>query len=167
MKPASDALVLLCAAVALVAAGGAFAQGMQMHAHHEGGAASAYSPGLGEIMALQQMRHSKLWFAGRARNWELAAYELDELKEGFEDVGKYFPTHEDMALTPMVDAIIANEIPALDKAIEAKSGGKFSATFDRLTTACNSCHTATHHGFIAIRRPTSTPYSNQSFAPQK
>ncbi len=29
--------------------------------------------GLGEIMSLQQMRHSKLWFAGQAKNWELAA----------------------------------------------------------------------------------------------
>src|SRR5262249_46301319 len=47
---------------------------------------AARGPGLGEIMALQQMRHSKLWFAGSAGNWPLAEYELDELKEGFGDV---------------------------------------------------------------------------------
>ena len=45
-----------------------------------------YQPGLGEIMALQQMRHIKLWFAGHAGNWPLADYEIGELKEGFEDV---------------------------------------------------------------------------------
>ena len=42
-------------------------------------AAEAYTPGLGEIMTLQQMRHTKLWLAGEARNWDLAAYEIKEL----------------------------------------------------------------------------------------
>lgn len=41
--------------------------------------APAYIPGLGEIMAATQMRHAKLWFAGQAGHWPLAAYELDEL----------------------------------------------------------------------------------------
>jgi hypothetical protein len=44
--------------------------------------AQPYTPGLGEIMSLQQMRHSKLWFAGRAGNWDLADYEVDELRRG-------------------------------------------------------------------------------------
>src|SRR3954470_12741667 len=48
----------------------------------------AYAPGLGEIMSLQQMRHAKLYFAGQAENWDLAAYELDEIGEGFDDVLK-------------------------------------------------------------------------------
>ena len=39
-------------------------------------------------MALQQLRHIKLWFAGRAGNWPLADYEIDELKDGFDDVNK-------------------------------------------------------------------------------
>ena len=28
-----------------------------------------YTPGLGEMMTLQQMRHTKLWLAGDAGNW--------------------------------------------------------------------------------------------------
>ena len=47
-------------------------------------------PGLGEIMTLQQLRHIKLWFAGRAGNWPLADYEIGELNEGFEDVTQAF-----------------------------------------------------------------------------
>src|SRR5436853_5426089 len=68
------------------------------------GAASApaepYAPGLGEMMSLQQMRHVKLWFAGDAGNWELAAYELDELGEGFDDIVKFHPTHKDSPVAP-------------------------------------------------------------------
>jgi hypothetical protein len=44
-----------------------------------------YRPGLGEFMAATQLRHAKLWFAGKMNNWDLAAYEIDEIKEGLED----------------------------------------------------------------------------------
>jgi hypothetical protein len=41
----------------------------------------AYKPPLGDIMGKIQLRHIKLWFAGKLKNWELAAYEVDEIKE--------------------------------------------------------------------------------------
>src|SRR5689334_13319976 len=66
--------------------------------------AEAYAPGLGEIMTLQQMRHTKLWLAGEAGNWDLAAYEIDELGEGFDDVIKFHPTHKESPVAPK-DAI--------------------------------------------------------------
>src|SRR5213593_2269437 len=64
-----------------------------------------FTPGLGEIMTLQQMRHLKLWFAGQAGNWPLADYELDELKEGFEDIVKYFPVKDDVPTGVMATAV--------------------------------------------------------------
>src|SRR5215831_7252751 len=63
-----------------------------------------YTPGLGEIMTLQQMRHTKLWLAGQAGNWDLAAYEIKELGEGFDDIVKFHPTHEESPVAPK-DAI--------------------------------------------------------------
>lgn len=41
-------------------------------------------PGLGEYMTTIQLHVGKLWFAAKASNWELANYELDELKETME-----------------------------------------------------------------------------------
>ncbi len=38
-----------------------------------------YRPPLGDIMGKIQLRHIKLWFAGKSRNWELATYEVDEI----------------------------------------------------------------------------------------
>jgi len=124
-------------------------------------------PGLGEIMTLTQMRHLKLWFAGAQKNWDLAAYELDELQEGFDDAIKYFPTHDGLPVGQMVKDNTPGPTGDLKAAIEAKSPTKFAAAFDKLTAACNSCHQGTSHGFIVIRRPISSPYSNQSFAPGK
>ena len=124
-----------------------------------------FTPGLGEIMTLQQMRHLKLWFAGQASNWPLAGYELDELKEGFEDVVKYFPVKDEVPTGTMASAVIEKEVAALEKAIEAKDRKQFGAAFDRLTASCNACHQASKHAFIVIRRPAANPYANQSFAP--
>src|SRR5262250_1588155 len=65
-----------------------------------------YASGLGEIMSLQQMRHLKLWLAGAAKNWPLADYELDELKEGFDDVIKFFPVKDDMKIADMAGSTV-------------------------------------------------------------
>lgn len=124
-----------------------------------------FTPGLGEIMTLQQMRHLKLWFAGQAGNWPLAGYELDELKEGFEDIVKYHATHDEVPTGTMATAVIDGEVAALNKAIEAKNRKQFAAGFDKLTAACNACHQSAKHAFIVVRRPSANPYTNQSFAP--
>ena len=118
------------------------------------------APGLGEIMTLQQLRHIKLWFAGRAGNWPLADYEIGELNEGFEDVNKLLGGDT-------VDKAVGAPMQALEKIIDNKDRAAFTAAFDQLTAGCNSCHHTLDHGFIAIQRPTSLPYSNQNFAPQK
>ena len=132
-----------------------------------GPAKETYASGLGEIMSLQQMRHLKLWFAGQAKNWALADYELDELKEGFDDVIKFFPVKDDMKIGDMAGSTVVPVLPQVKSAIDAKDAGKFAAAFDKLTAACNACHQAANHAFIVIQRPTTSPYTNQSFAPKK
>ncbi len=128
-------------------------------------APGAQAAGLGEIMALQQMCHSKLWFAGSAGNWPLADYELDELKEGFDDVRRLIPVHDGVPLAPLLEVIDTAAIPDLAKTIAARDAASFAGAFDELTAACNGCHQAARHVFIVIQRPASVPYSNQSFAP--
>jgi hypothetical protein len=134
------------------------------HMHHAPGAAGAV-PGLGEIMSLQLMRHAKLWLAGSQKNWALADYELDELREGFEDVQKYHQTHEGAPVGAMVQSLTPAPLEALGKAIEAKDAASFAKSFDQLTGACNTCHRAAKHGFIVITRPAASPFPNQKFAP--
>ena len=125
----------------------------------------AYSPGLGEIMTLQQMRHAKLWFAGAARNWPLADYELDELKEGFEDATKHHATHDGVPVAQMIGALTPGPLKEISAAISKKDPAAFGLAFDHLTAACNSCHQAANRGFIRIGRPASPPVSNQIFEP--
>jgi hypothetical protein len=128
-------------------------------------ASDAYLPGFGEFMSATQMRHAKLWFAGDAQNWDLAAFELDEIKEGLEDATRLHPTHEGIPVGDMIKASLDEPLAGLAKAIEAKDKNEFTRAFDVLTEACNGCHTAAAHAFIKITRPTAPPVSNQDFAP--
>jgi hypothetical protein len=122
-----------------------------------------YAPGLGEFMTFTQLRHAKLWFAGKAKNWDLASYEIDELKEGLEDAAKLYPTHDGIPIGEMIKTNVTGPLDQLAKAVEAKSATKFDGAFDALTAACNTCHAGANKAFIKIRRPTQPPVSNQEF----
>ena len=126
----------------------------------------SYIPGLGEFMGRIQVDHAKLWLAGEARNWELAEYQLTELKEVFSDVQDLVPTYQNVPVGDMVDAIITGAIAGLESAVASRDFSTFSASFDKLTAACNSCHQAANRAFIIIRRPLQSNFSNQEFAPQ-
>jgi hypothetical protein len=126
-----------------------------------------YEPGLGEFMTATQLRHAKLWFAGKQNNWDLAAYEIDEIKEGLEDAARLFPTFEGIPVAEMKKTIIDPRIEKLEEAIRAKSSAKFAVAFDELTSGCNSCHAGANKPFIRIQRPVAPPLTNQNFAPEK
>ncbi len=151
---------VVIAAIAIVLAGPLGSAGAQP-------ATEPYAPGLGEFMTATQLRHAKLWFAGKARNWALAAYEIGEIKEGLDDAAKTNPEHDELPVADMIKTLIDPALSDLEKAVRAKSSIKFDAAFDNLSKACNTCHAASHKQFIRIQRPAALPVTNQNFAPQK
>jgi soluble cytochrome b562 len=131
-------------------------------------AAEPYVPGMGEIMGATQMRHSKLWFAGKAGNWPLANYELGEIREGLDDAILYHPVFkESVPVAKILDRFTASPLKALEKAIKDKNETDFRKAFDSLTNACNGCHQAADRGYISITVPTVSPYTNQDFSVKK
>jgi hypothetical protein len=132
------------------------------------GSSDAYVPGLGEMMSLQQMRLVKLWFAGQAENWDLAAYEVDELGEGFDDIVKFHPTHKDSPVAPKeaIPRMVTEPIKDLRAAVDKKDPRAFVQAYDALTASCNNCHQATNFGFNTVQTPATNPYPNQVFTPR-
>jgi hypothetical protein len=130
-------------------------------------APKAYVPGLEQFMNLILIEHNKLWFAAKARNWPLAAYELGEIKEIMGDVQDFVPTFKGLPLADMLDAVITKEIAGLEKAVEAKNFKMFAAGYDKLTAACNACHQGTENGFIVIQRPSRPAFTNQHYRPHQ
>ena len=130
-------------------------------------ASEPFVPGLGELMSLQQMRHTKLWFAGQAGNWPLASYEIEELGEGFDDIVRFHPTHKDSPVAPKdaIPRMVMAPLADLRQAAEKRDAAAFTVAFDTLTAQCNSCHEATNFGFNRVQRPATNPYPNQVFEP--
>ena len=120
---------------------------------------NSYKPGLGDMMSNIQSHHSKLWFSGKNENWELADFELHELKEGFEDVKKHQAGNDEIKMIGMIVPALEN----LDISIDEKDLKGFEKNYLMLTNTCNACHKIAKHGFIQIKKPKFQSRHNQEF----
>jgi len=146
--------------LALVAAG-ALAQTPQ-----RGPASSTlnYVPGVGDMMnLLVQPRHAKLGLAFRARNWPLTAYAFRELRQALHTVETVQPKFRNLTVAELIESTTAEPMRDLDAAIHARDEKAFADAYGRLTDGCNSCHAAVDHGFIVIKAPEASSFSNQDF----
>lgn len=121
-----------------------------------------YIPGLGDLMGTMQLRHIKLWLAGKRRNWELASYELNQMSASFSDIGTLYSGIPIADMTPM-----SPPVAKLADAIRDKNSEAFATAFGEMTKACNNCHQAIDRKYIVMRVPDSSPFSDQDFAPLK
>jgi hypothetical protein len=120
---------------------------------------SSYSPGLGEFMLSIQMHHAKIWFAGKNGNWDLANFEIDEIRETIGSINKYCTDRPEISSLPMID----QPLDSLKLAITKKNSESFKNSFILFTNTCNNCHKVTKHGFNVIKIPDIPPVSNQVF----
>jgi hypothetical protein len=125
-----------------------------------------FKPAMDDLMTmLVQPRHIKLYYAGQAKNWTLAAFELNELRGAFARIGRTIPTYRKISVDEAVAAIIADKIKAVDAAIKAKDSEQFATTYVEMTQACNGCHLGMEHAFLKITVPTASNYPDQDFVP--
>lgn len=115
---------------------------------------------LSDIMAGVQLRHIKLWEAIKARNFPLVQFETTLIAES---LGAAAMLYRNIPINSVLAA--TTPLVGLKEAATAKDATKLAALFDQLTTACNACHTAAEIPFIEIKTPSSSPFSNQKFAP--
>ncbi|HBR15050.1 MAG TPA: hypothetical protein DD723_05855 [Candidatus Omnitrophica bacterium] len=122
-------------------------------------------PGLGEYMTTIQLHMAKLWFAGQAKNWDLAKFEVHEIEETMEVVANLNITRKDVNISSVIQSVLNSQIPDLEKAIQEKSLVKFETAYEQTVITCNSCHNAVGHQFIHVIKPTSPPVTNQKWEP--
>jgi Skp family chaperone for outer membrane proteins len=119
------------------------------------------APGLGEYMTTIQLHAGKLWFAAKASNWDLAQYELDELKETMEAAKGLNAEKNGVKISSVLDSVLQTQVAELDKSIKRKSAAEFQKSYDETLSACNGCHTEAGYKFIHIVRPSAPPVTNQ------
>jgi hypothetical protein len=120
-------------------------------------------PGLGEYMSTIQLHVTKLWFAARANNWGLAAYELNELEETAETVEKLHIFKDSVNVSSVIQSVRQSQMGLLGVAIKNRNPRSFNSAYDETLAACNGCHRAAGYGFIHIVTPTGEPVTNQQW----
>lgn len=124
---------------------------------------NTYKPGFGDFMSSIQIHHNKLWFAGQNENWELADFEVHEIREAIDDIKVYQKERKE---SKMID-LLAPALDSINYAIQQKDPELFKSSFILLTNTCNSCHKETDFGFNVVKIPDHPPFSNQDFKTHK
>ncbi len=124
------------------------------------GQSNAVLANLGDIMGKIQLRHIKLWYAIKSRNWDLVDYELGQLRDSFENAVILYRNIPIELIASATKPLIA-----LQDAVKSKDSAKLERGFNALTVACNDCHKAAQIGFISIQTPPHSPFSDQNFSP--
>ncbi len=90
---------------------------------------STYLASLGDIMGKIQLRHIKLWYAIKSKNWDLSDYELAQLRNSFESAVVLYRNIP-------VEYIVSVDKPliALQFAVKSKDGAQLERGFADLTT---------------------------------
>jgi hypothetical protein len=125
-----------------------------------GRAQEVKGPHLADLMnASMQVHHTKLWFAGRADNWALAAYEvkkiketIEEIKETIVDIQAASSLWQRVPIGTLLKNFISN-VDALDQAVKARNAIEFDTAYNGFTAACNACHTEAGQPQIKIIVP--------------
>lgn len=120
-----------------------------------------YIPRLVEMMSAAQIQHLKLWYAGKAKNWDLAAYELILLKDSLAEAAALYPGIPVSNVTTLL-----GPVQAISDAITAKDNRGFATALGQLTDGCNACHRLMERGFVVIKVPADQQGpANQQFTP--
>jgi cytochrome c553 len=113
----------------------------------------ADAPGLGEVMVQVGRRFETAGRAASANRFELAAFEVGELEELFEnDVPRArLPKEGPTAQIPsMAKAFLAAIPPELARAAASQDRAAFAAAFEHAAVMCNACHESSAKAFIKV-----------------
>ena len=125
-----------------------------------------FKPAMDDLMTmLVQPRHIKLYYAGQAKNWTLAGFQLNELRAALARIGRTIPTYRRIEVDGAVASIFADRLKAVDAAIKAADVAQFTAAYAEMTGACNACHAGMEHPFLVMKVPDAANYPDQEFRP--
>lgn len=109
-------------------------------------------PGLGTVMMEYSTRWTNTYYAAKAGNWDLAAYQVKEALE-IQEVGETTRPKRSEALKAFETA----HMTPISDAIKAKDIAKFEAAFKAGTKGCNGCHSSQGFGYIEYKLPAAAP----------
>ncbi len=105
---------------------------------------------LGDAMNEAGMRFNRVGRAVLAGRWELASYDLDELKEIFEEDLAQSSWHGKPELSQLAHRFRSENITALSAALHAHDRDASTRAVAGAARACNECHKKAEMEYIEI-----------------
>ena len=109
-------------------------------------------PGLGEFMLQIKYHHDSLGKAINNKDYDRAAYEVDELKETTEKIQQLNITNDKLQrpFAIFYDKYLSSPLQVLAEAAAKKDDASLRTNFISLTNNCNSCHHENNMAFMKI-----------------
>jgi hypothetical protein len=114
---------------------------------------SQLKPGLGEFMLQIKYHHDSLGKAIINKDYERAAYEVDEIKETTEKIEQLNITNDKLQkpFAIFFDKYLQAPLQVLADAASKKDDASLETNFISLTNNCNSCHHENNMSFMKIQ----------------
>jgi hypothetical protein len=109
-------------------------------------------PGMAEIMPLVGERIWKCYYAAKAHNRKLAAFQLKEAVNLMQKGSILRPKYEED-----IDAFTSGVVASLQASIEAEDWDAFETTFDSMVDQANAYHEKYDKGFLRWQLPSTPP----------
>lgn len=119
---------------------------------------------LATFMAAYERFLGKLYHAGQAQNWALAAFYHEELEETAEQLEKLGISDDGIPVSAMMRPNLIEPLKMVEKAIESRDHVAFHHSMQTLVSHCNSCHAAAGKSYIRFTLPDSSKPPRQVFS---
>ncbi len=120
---------------------------------------------IGDIITKLQRHANKLYFAGEHRNWDLAAFYLEEVEETVKGIANKDIMEGQVNVSGLMQALLVPEVETLEEKLQHQSPEEFRKQYGSLIKGCNTCHELTKHRYIRIIEPRTPIFDNQVYDP--
>lgn len=110
------------------------------------------APGLGVLMMELGQRNWILYYAATGGNWDLAGYQLIEMKDTIEVAETTRPKRKDA-----LSAFTESSLNPLEAAVKARDSAAFAEAWEKEVAGCNGCHAAAGMPYIQWTLPPEPP----------
>ena len=120
---------------------------------------------IGDIMTKLQRHANKLYFAGEHRNWELAAFYLEEVEETVKGIANKEIMEGQVNISGLMQALLVPEVETLEEKLQHQNVDEFRKQYSSIIKGCNTCHELTKHRYLKIIEPRTPIFDNQVYDP--
>lgn len=119
---------------------------------------------LAVIMSQLQTHAHKFALSVEAENHELASFYMHEMEESAKTISEEVPTYEGYDIADLLGQYLEPQMESTEEALGKENWENVRQQTIKLVDSCNSCHTASDHGFVKITTDFDKNPFNQDFS---